>query len=265
MERKKIGVLFSGGLDSTYLVWNNLKRGNEVFPIYFEIKNNGDKPKLEKNRVDILHRTFHETFPDLIHPPRYVMNIEVTDINTNLHLVQVPIWILGLLFSQINNLDEIQIGYVMNDDAISYIDDIKRVYNSYKSLSDSLIPIKFPLQKYKKEMIVYELPEKYRDLTITCEEPRIKGSRDADILGYNACGRCPACIRQINTGIHNKFSDAYKSTEITKSMNVLSKYGEIKDQKNDEGRYIVTISLPEEEPQKQLKESHQLQIPFNGE
>lgn len=265
MERKKIGVLFSGGLDSTYLVWDNLERGNEVFSFYFEIKNNVDKSILEKNRISLLHKKFHEEFTDLIHPPKYIMTLEVTDVNTNLHLLQVPIWVLGLLFSQIKGLDEIQIGYVMNDDAISYMDDIKRVYNSYKPLSDSLIPIKFPLKKYKKEMIVNELPEKYRDLTITCEEPKIKGDHDANILEYDACGRCPACKRQINSGIYDKFSDTYKNIEITNSMNVLGKYGKIKNQKNEKGQHIVTISLPEEESPKQLKKPDQLQIPFNGE
>ena len=263
MERKKIGVLFSGGLDSTYLVWDNLKRGDEVIPLYFEVENNGDKSKLEKNRVDNLYRKFHEEFPTLINPPRYVISLEVTSINTNLHLVQVPIWILGLLFSQIKGLDEIQIGYVMNDDAISFIDDIKRVYNSYKSLSDSLIPIKFPLTKFKKEMIINELHEKYCEMTITCEEPRIKGNSNAEILDYDACGRCPACKRQIDTGIYRNFNESYKNTVIENSINNLLKYGsEVKEDKRKNDRQIVTISLPDTRPQK-VFEPHQLHINFD--
>lgn len=37
---KKVGVLFSGGIDSTYLIWKNLKEGNYVIPFYVEIINN---------------------------------------------------------------------------------------------------------------------------------------------------------------------------------------------------------------------------------
>ena len=48
---KKVAVLFSGGLDSTYLVWKNLKDGNEVQPIYIEIQNNKVKSTIEKNRI----------------------------------------------------------------------------------------------------------------------------------------------------------------------------------------------------------------------
>ena len=51
---KKVGVLFSSGLDSTYLVWKNLKDGNTVVPIYIEIENNKRKTILEKNRIKLI-------------------------------------------------------------------------------------------------------------------------------------------------------------------------------------------------------------------
>ena len=59
-EVKRVGVLFSGGLDSTYLVWKNLKEGNTVVPIYLEIANNEDKSKLEKNRIELLRKVFNK-------------------------------------------------------------------------------------------------------------------------------------------------------------------------------------------------------------
>lgn len=48
---KKVAILFSGGLDSTYLVWKNLKEGNVVLPIYVEIENNEVKTTMEKKIV----------------------------------------------------------------------------------------------------------------------------------------------------------------------------------------------------------------------
>jgi len=57
---KKVAVLFSGGLDSTYLVWKNLNEGNIVYPIYIEIENNITKTILEKNRIELLYKEFYK-------------------------------------------------------------------------------------------------------------------------------------------------------------------------------------------------------------
>jgi 7-cyano-7-deazaguanine synthase in queuosine biosynthesis len=268
---KKVGVLFSGGLDSTFLVWNNLKKGNEVYPFYIEIKNNRDKPILEKNRVQLLFEMFYKEYSDLIRCPKYILNVDVTDNNSELHLQQVPVWILGLLFSQVHGLDEIQIGYVMNDDAISYISDIKKIYNSYNRISEPLIPISFPLKKWKKEMIIQELPMKYRELTVTCEEPTIIGNRNNVVgigeetkpLEYRACGRCVACQRIIANRYYEEIPESYKGVEIEKSMNTLMRLGKKIDEKREDNRYYITVELPDESPLK--AEPHQLHIPFDQE
>jgi len=48
MSAKNILVLWSGGFDSTYLVYKNLQEGNNVFTIYNKIINSKDKIKYEK-------------------------------------------------------------------------------------------------------------------------------------------------------------------------------------------------------------------------
>ena len=53
---KKVAVFFSGGLDSTYLVWKNLSDGNTVLPVYVEIENNEVKTILEKNRMESVYK-----------------------------------------------------------------------------------------------------------------------------------------------------------------------------------------------------------------
>ena len=158
-KSKKVGVLFSGGLDSTYLIWKNLKEGNTVVPFYFEIENNGKKPMLEKNRIELLRNEFNEEFDGKVEYINYTLKIQVIESSSTLHFKQIPIWILGLLFGQDKGLSEIQIGYVMNDDAVSYLDDIKKIYESYSVISDELISITFPLYKYKKWQMLEELPE----------------------------------------------------------------------------------------------------------
>lgn len=266
MEKdKKVIVLFSGGLDSTYLVWDNLVSGNEVYPIYIEIKNNYNKSVLEKNRVESLYKEFYKDFGDLIKPPKYVTSIEVFDSSTTLHLLQVPIWIFSLVYSQIKDVDEIQIGYVMNDDAVSYITDIKKIYNSYKGIVDELIPIKFPLIKYKKEVLFKELPKEYYNLTVTCEEPRVIGNEKDEIIQYQACGHCPACQRIINTRLYNEFPESYKYVEIDKSIITLNNLGKIIEEKSKNNKKYITFELPYDEPKMNLKsEPYQLKFNFDN-
>lgn len=105
---KKVAVLFSGGLDSTYLVWKNLKDGNEVFPVYIEIENNEVKSKLEKNRTKLLWREFENEFrkTDIdygdspIKDIQYSVSVGVKAREDSLYFKQMPIWIFSLMFMQ---------------------------------------------------------------------------------------------------------------------------------------------------------------------
>ena len=142
---KKVGVLFSGGLDSTYLVWKNLKDGNTVIPIYVELRNNKAKSILEKNRIKLLHKEFCKEF-NKIESIVQGMSVE-SEVYTNILLKQVPMWITALIFNQNHGVDELQIGYVGGDDAISFLGDIKKIYKSFNKLnSEPLKKITFPLK-----------------------------------------------------------------------------------------------------------------------
>ena len=55
--------------------------------------------------------------------------------NDLLSFKQIPAWILGIIYcGELSNVDEVHIGYVMNDDAISYLSEIKKVYNSFQNM-----------------------------------------------------------------------------------------------------------------------------------
>lgn len=263
-KNKRVGVLFSGGLDSTYLVWDNLRKGNIVHPFYFTIENNLNKPELEKNRVNLLYKSFYETYGDLINPPEYVMSVEVMSIQSKLHLQQLPVWILGLQYCQMDFLDEIQIGYVMNDDAISYIDDIRDIYQSYSKISDNQIPLKFPLIKHKKEEIYSELPKIYRDLTITCENPTIINSDNSEILDYEPCGTCAACIRNISIRSYfNDIPENFNVTQIENSIKHLRNFGKIINEENKNNNFYITFEFPLEKKLNNSTVSHkQLKLDF---
>lgn len=262
-KNKRVGVLFSGGLDSTYLVWKNLKEGNTVVPLYIEIQNNGDKPKLEKNRIEVLRTMFNEEFDNRVEDIRYSLSVEVISSSDGIHLQQVPIWLMGMLYGQ-GELDELQAGYVANDDAISYLSDIKKIYNSYRTMVDDLVPLTFPLMKCQKWYIINELPMNYRNLTVTCEGPRIVGDENDEILDYEPCGNCVACKKILNyDNFGGGLSDKYKKLKFENAMEIVESLGDGRvETKNEDGRYFKIIEV-EEPPSLQCSpEPHQLSFSF---
>ena len=209
---KKVAVLFSGGLDSTYLVWKNLTDGNEVQPIYIEIENNQTKSIIEKNRIKLLHGEFRKEFNNNIRDIQYALNVSVKASEDSLHFKQLPIWIFGIVFLQSIKVDEIQIGYVCNDDAIPYLDDIQNIYKSYQTVCEPMKPLVFPLVKSKKWEMAHELPMKYRDLIFSCENAKIIGAKDAGYVKYEPCCECASCKNIIASGYYglNEYPENYK-------------------------------------------------------
>jgi hypothetical protein len=214
---KRVAVLFSGGLDSTYLVWKNLKDGNHVVPIYVEIENNHIKTVLEKNRVELLHKEFEKEFPcdydgRKIRDINYALKVSVGTSESSLYFKQMPIWIFALMYCQSLEIDELQIGYVGNDDAISYLNDLQNIYNSYQPIFETMKPLAFPLSKYHKYMMVTELPKQYLKLVVSCEQPTIVGKEDVEIIQYEPCGVCTPCKNIIAGNYYgsNNFPEYYK-------------------------------------------------------
>jgi len=194
--KKSVAVLFSGGLDSTYLVWKNLSEGNTVFPVYIEITNNQVKSVLEKNRIGLLRREFLKEFKTPIgdwEEPlaniNYLLSVGVDANESALRLRQLPVWMVGLSFMQSMKVDEIQIGYVSNDDAISYLDEIQAIYKSYEKITETtMIPLTFPLIKKHKWEMASELPNQYLKLVISCEGAHIVKEKDRELVSKNVYG-----------------------------------------------------------------------------
>ena len=195
---KKVFVLWSSGLDSTYLIYDNLRKGNCVKAGYIEITNNEWQVYKEKNSICKLYDIFRVNYGD---------NFDYTELTKfgveiegqrHVLLPQALIWLASALYID-RWADEIQLAYVMNDDAISYIEDFKRIHRANKALAPEIPPLTFPLTKTKKEEILEELPEIYLKEISFCES-----SGEAQY-----CGKCPSCIRMKNT--LEKMGDKYKN------------------------------------------------------
>jgi 7-cyano-7-deazaguanine synthase in queuosine biosynthesis len=184
---EQIAVLWSGGLDSTYLVYSALRAGSTVTPIYVQINNNCEKPAYE----EIARKKIRESFCRMALPgilcEDLKLNIGVENLSdSRLLFMQMPIWIIATLYVN-PSIQKILIGYCMNDDAVSYLAEIKKIYHSYKHLmSDKKMPkLGFPLSKIKKREMFIAMPEEISQLTVFCENP----------TGKIDCGRCDSCER----------------------------------------------------------------------
>jgi len=193
---KKVLIPFSGGLDSTYLVWKNLVEGNNVTVVYFELENNSEKTRLEKISREKTYDILKEEYGERLNKSYFSYKIHLNNIQNDFSLAQPPIWILGCFFSCNEFFDEIQLAYVMNDDVVSFIKDIEVLYKAYEPFSNRPLPLlSFPLLKDKKEHFIKELPEEFYKLIYSCENPSIK--EEGSFILFKPCeDQCEPCRRQ---------------------------------------------------------------------
>jgi 7-cyano-7-deazaguanine synthase in queuosine biosynthesis len=186
---KKYFVLWSGGLDSTYLVQKLLNDGHQVTAGYIEILNNVNQSERELKAVKEMAKIFSKK-----HGTRFVfkdvlLKFELTTYGGNMQLQQAPVWI-NVLSCVPPDTDHVAIGYVMNDCAISYLEDFHMIFRAYTGLMNKPITVEFPLTKMDKYTMWHALDTEYKYLIQWCEDPE-----------YVKCGRCTSCKRMMDVGI----------------------------------------------------------------
>ena len=198
----------SGGFDSTYLLIKNLQNGDNVFPIYIHVNCiDPIKQIIESTVIKSIIEKLKPRFNNLHELIEIEMGIDnIRDIFSS----QPVFWILGL-FNEVKNrknyadYDEVHIGYIMQDSALSYLKEIKTYWKAMFSFSIqkySVPKLVFPLTKYHKVMIINELYRYDSDILSscwTCERPvmhRAKKKTDNTIETYiEPCGICDPCLK----------------------------------------------------------------------
>ena len=179
-------VLWSGGLDSTYLVWYLLEHGYQVSTRYVEIQNNADKVKQElKARENIL--PLFRSYKNYRYDSIALSYNEERITESSMCFKQLPLFVFAC--ASLSHSDAILISYVLNDDAISYISEFKKIYNSFMLLSkDSfkIAKLHFPLITEQKERFINELPIEILKHVTWCENPKEDGT---------ICNDCAPCKR----------------------------------------------------------------------
>lgn len=207
-----VGILFTGGMDSTLLAVRALREGKHVLPIVnlFNCDN-----KQFNLLTAVVWRELREKYGNLMLRPCFCLK--------NVHCDVVPHYFSGMFQQPINmfslgyipeptleNLSSIQAGFVKGDDAIPYIPYMRMLYKSVWKMSHAVkhpghknipfTPLLFPLQDTEKADIRKEL-ESYGDerCTFSCEDPKIGMVAWEDgygIIRIAECCYCHSCGRK---------------------------------------------------------------------
>lgn len=189
--KKNYLVSWSGGLDSTYLIYYLLNQGHHVDAIYTTLGNNKNKTAYEKRAIEQLLSYFEGR--DFTYTED---NYSVLLKGYNVLFFQQPlIWINALVYNLKETTTNVALGYIMGDDIISYIPDLHDLWNNVCKFLQYDIKqpeLEFPLIRYPKEIIFHELPDYLKEHVVWCKHP----------VDNKHCGKCKPC-KKMNDILEN--------------------------------------------------------------
>ncbi len=181
-KNKRVFVLWSGGVDSTYLIHHLLEQGYYVDAGYIKIIENKAQTDRELAAIDRLLPLIDDSNFKYLG----ILN-ELKIVNSgNVILNQIPMFLTALY--HLGPYDEFATGFIMNDDTVSWIPDIISCYKGFKGLVRNLPTMTFPLIKLKKMDLWRRLPENIRNNVVWCEDE--DGLYDPEKRGCSACHSC---------------------------------------------------------------------------
>lgn len=189
----KVTLFWSGGVDSTYMLFWLLAHGYEVHTVYCELENNAPKVKRENWAREKIRGWVIHNLPGLTthwyHKVEPVSKLSVPSGGFRACLAQAPIWLVNTQFIGGHHDFALPrtyvISYVNGDDALHWIPAFNKIVEGYNMLAKKgeEISVLFPLASMKKSWFYEALKPLYGLLT-WCEFPRLKKNCD-----------CPACVR----------------------------------------------------------------------
>lgn len=198
-------ILFSGGLDSSYLLQEKLKEGN-VEILYVRSALNEIKMEEEIKRRENIIKILEEKTGNKVRD-RHLVDLgsapfgEIADQK----FTQPAMWLNGaLIASDSRKHSELCVGYV-NGDSIMF--DVGHIHNAWHSLqsvckTNQVIPIVFPLAyQYKQDILRFLEPSVTR-LIWYCEMPvknKFVDGNDIELSKVRPCGNCTPCVTMATT------------------------------------------------------------------
>jgi len=182
-DKHRAYVFWSGGLDSTTLIYLLLTRGYKVCAGRVLLDNNGAQLAAESVAIEHLTALLNRDFPERF-TCEEAMKVEVKSCCDEMILSQPVLWVTAAAMVA-KDCEVVAFGYVMHDCAISFLPEIVAAYEALTSFRCGIIPrIVFPFRKNMKEELIHLLPEEYQARIVWCERPTKRGK---------VCGSCKSC------------------------------------------------------------------------
>jgi Zn-finger protein/7-cyano-7-deazaguanine synthase in queuosine biosynthesis len=205
--------MWSGGLDSTAMVYEYLKGGHEVHAASCQIPNNPEQTAQEilarKTLAKLFKRDFPKTFTcdtedttDFGDHKGNESFAYVHPVGSPLALHQAPFWLFSALFAvpRGEKIEAVLIGYVSGDDALEYHEELKKAWRGFSGLFlEKQPPLLFPYWYTKKAELLSKLPSEYQEALWVCGSPTSRGE---------ACNACADCRRHAQAVAEYQLSDA---------------------------------------------------------
>lgn len=211
-EVKKIPlILFSGGLDSTYLLQQELEKG-PVEVLYVEGRQSPIKVLAEKRaRAKIIRALENITGNDVVgdHCVKMIPEVQMSGYGVGSRdfdwkFEQPYQWLMGAIhIADGRRHSALMIAYVAGDQISSDLPKVKEAWNAMVSFSKCTeIPLEFPTVYVQKRDIINRIKASAYRHHWVCELPTVihdeeKLSKSRHLRGkeqYEACGQCAACL-----------------------------------------------------------------------
>lgn len=229
--RKIVGVLFSNGLDSTYRIIEELNKGNIVVPITNVFNDDYDLYNIGILTIEMLANMYPKSLHKVVKmiDIKFSENVNFADSFKYTQQFVNPYCISLIDLKILGLLDEIHYSLVLEDQGISYIDDIRNVYKLGFNFNLDYIKNKLEIPELKFDMIKYDkvyLYEKYKYIfdqlpIVSCQNANVSyfTNKKKDKFYIHICmdNKCHSCdinsnlkLNSLNNSIFieiNKFNE----------------------------------------------------------
>lgn len=206
-------ILFSGGLDSTYLLQKKLQQG-DVEVLYVRGVLHEKKMEMEQERREKIIEFLEKETGNKVRK-KHMIDLGPMPFGNmeDQAFTQPPMWMLGaLMVSDVRKHTELLIGYVSGDQVMPVLAHIQSAWDQLQHIckQHAHVPVDFPLRFDSKIHILHHMYPDLMRLVWWCEMPKTRHYSnptsyllpdvEAEDKGkIRPCNRCEACHRMAAT------------------------------------------------------------------
>lgn len=189
-QKRSSIVAFSGGLDSTYLVYLLMKEHRAIDLITADYSKQNNQSKRQNASI----KKIVSELDNLQREKKLPGSIKSVEKNSffpyhkgAMGLGQNVPW-LTILLQNLRRIDQdVFLGYINGDSVIPYLNDTRQAWSwmlSASAIDNTFYKLYTPLVNYKKHQILSDIPASLLKLVTWCEGAQVEDD----------CGTCPSCI-----------------------------------------------------------------------